>query len=333
MDNEPGRGNAAPPGDGSSGARRGTATQRWSSLPGFARVPAERRWREPPQAATLPDRVPADLSISLWRGTVAAEPLQVRADIDEVPYAISYAIRRTNMSLSIAGEKLIDGDVVPGTTVLTGPALPDARAIFRHDYAIFRVFVSQAAMAQRFEDISGTPAPAPLQLFRPHRSDDKVIRHLMTSLIRAFADDEPPSRLFLDSLSDAFAAHLIGRYYLKQGDQPRRKLSPLTPWRLNRAKAFVEAHLDQSITLSELSAAAGLSRMHFAAQFKAATGMSPHMYVLQCRVEASKRVLLDPDRSIRDVALAVGFKSETHFINVFRRLVGEAPGRWRRSVT
>lgn len=302
------------------------------SLPALAHIPAERRWREPPPLSPLPDGRHERLSMSMWSGTIGRHAVEVKADHVDAPHVISCALRRTNLSLSVAGRSLIDGDVMPGTTVLTGPALPDARAVYRADYAIMRVFVSPDAMAECFEEISGKAASAPLDLYPPHETDDRVLRHLMTSLMRSFAGDAPPSRLFLDSLSITFAAHLIGRYYLKREPAPKRKLSPLTPWRMNRAKAFVDAHLDQPISLAELSAAAGLSRMHFAAQFKAAAGMSPHMYVLQCRVHAAKRLLLEPERSIREVALAVGFKSETHFTNVFRRLVGEAPGRWRKSV-
>ncbi|MGJ4999057.1 helix-turn-helix domain-containing protein [Bradyrhizobium sp. HKCCYLS3077] len=299
---------------------------------GLARIPAERRWREPPPSPLLANGSPPRLSISMWSGSVSNGALDVQTDLVDAPYAVSYAMRPTTMSLTVGGRLLIDGDIVPGTTVLTGPALPNARATYRADYAIVRVFVSQRAVADCFEEINGRPAADALELFDPHQTDDRVLRHLVSSLIRAFTEDAAPSQLFLDSLSISFAAHLIGRYHLKQPIVPKRKLSPLTPWRLNRAKAFVDAHLDQPIALADLSAAAGLSRMHFAAQFKAATGLSPHMYLLQCRVHASKRLLLDPERSVRDVALAVGFKSETHFINVFRRLVGEAPGRWRRSI-
>jgi len=71
--------------------------------------------------------------------------------------------------------------------------------------------------------------------------------------------------------------------------------------------------------------------MHFAAQFRSATGVSPHTYVLQRRVEAAKQLLLDTPLTIRHIACTVGFKSEAHFVNVFRRLVGDSPGRWRRS--
>ncbi|MGJ5141417.1 helix-turn-helix transcriptional regulator [Bradyrhizobium oligotrophicum] len=303
-----------------------------TSLPSLAHIPAERRWREPPHSPSLTADGGARLSVSMWSGRIDRAALEVQADLADLPYTVSYAVRCTNLSLSIAGRSVIDGDVVPGTIVLTGPALPNARAIYREDYAILRAFVSPATVTECYEDISGRPADPSMELFGPQEADDKVLRHLMTSLMRAFADDAAPSRLFLDSLSISFAAHLIGRYHLKQEHSPKRKLSPLTPWRLNRAKAFIDAHLQQPIALADLSAAAGLSRMHFAAQFKASTGMSPHMYVLQCRVHASKRLLLDPERSIRDVAVSVGFKSETHFINVFRRLVGEAPGRWRRAV-
>ncbi|MDE1996994.1 MAG: helix-turn-helix transcriptional regulator, partial [Rhizobiaceae bacterium] len=92
---------------------------------------------------------------------------------------------------------------------------------------------------------------------------------------------------------------------------------------------YVEAHLKKPIYLAELANAAGLSRMHFAAQFRAATGLTPHAYILKRRVEDSQRMLLRGDRSIVDVSLEMGFSSQAHFSSAFKKIVGISPGQWR----
>ena len=71
--------------------------------------------------------------------------------------------------------------------------------------------------------------------------------------------------------------------------------------------------------------------MHFAAQFKAATGLRPHEYLLRRRVERAQEMLAQTDMSVVDVALSVGFQSQSHFTVVFNRFVGHPPHAWRQS--
>ena len=72
--------------------------------------------------------------------------------------------------------------------------------------------------------------------------------------------------------------------------------------------------------------------MHFAAQFRAATGYRPHQYLLLCRLERAKELMVDPSRSMLDIALDVGFHTQAHFTTVFKRLTGKTPGVWRDDV-
>lgn len=107
----------------------------------------------------------------------------------------------------------------------------------------------------------------------------------------------------------------------------RRVKLPL--WRLQRVEAYVRAHLSGPVTLADMANAAGLSPMHFAAQFRAATGYRPHHYLLLCRVDRAKQLMAEPRASMLDVALEVGFQTQSHFTTVFKRLIGKTPGQWR----
>lgn len=106
---------------------------------------------------------------------------------------------------------------------------------------------------------------------------------------------------------------------------------PLMIWRLKRVIDYIEAHISDQVTLQDLSHAAGISRMHFAAQFKALTGIRPRHYILARKVEFSQTLLCDRQRTIAEIALAAGFSSQPHYTSVFRRFVGQTPGRWRRA--
>jgi len=112
---------------------------------------------------------------------------------------------------------------------------------------------------------------------------------------------------------------------------PRRPAPALAQWRLARAARYVDAHLSEPITLADLAASTGLSRMHFAARFRAATGLRPHDYVLRRRIDRAQELLRRPATTIVDAALSVGFQTQAHFTAVFRRFTGATPRRWRKS--
>jgi len=115
-----------------------------------------------------------------------------------------------------------------------------------------------------------------------------------------------------------------------EGPKTSRRCAPLQKWRMKRVTDHVDTHLSRRITLADMAAAAGLTRMHFAAQFRASTGMRPHDFVLQRRIERAQELLRNPERALVDVALSVGFQTQAHFTTVFKRFAGGTPHRWRR---
>jgi AraC-like DNA-binding protein len=110
----------------------------------------------------------------------------------------------------------------------------------------------------------------------------------------------------------------------------KRSLRALPKWRLARVLAYIDANVSNAITLADLSAAAGMSRMYFASQFRAATGHRPHDFVLRRRVEHAQSLLMNTSQALVDVALNAGFQTQAHFTTVFRKFVGDTPHRWRR---
>jgi AraC family transcriptional regulator len=109
----------------------------------------------------------------------------------------------------------------------------------------------------------------------------------------------------------------------------QRRVLALQKWRLKRVVQYVDDHLSARITLSDLAAVAGLSRMHFASQFRMATGFRPHEFVLRRRIGRAEELLKHTSVSIVEIALAVGFQTQAHLTTVFKRFVGCTPGRWR----
>lgn len=105
----------------------------------------------------------------------------------------------------------------------------------------------------------------------------------------------------------------------------------LPKWRLARIFNFVEANIGEQISLADLAGAAGMSRMYFASQFRAATGLRPHAYVQRRRIARAQELLVTTSNSLVDIALSVGFQSQSHFSVIFRKIVGDTPYCWRRT--
>ncbi len=104
---------------------------------------------------------------------------------------------------------------------------------------------------------------------------------------------------------------------------------PLPKWRLRRVQEFVGSNLENRISLQMMAGAAGVSRMYFAAQFRAATGMRPHTYLTRRRMNHAKHMLASSGNAIVDIAFSVGFQTQSHFTTVFKRIEGVTPRRWR----
>ena len=103
----------------------------------------------------------------------------------------------------------------------------------------------------------------------------------------------------------------------------------LLTWRLRRVIEHIERNVSHPISLLDLANVAGLSKMHFAAQFRLAAGVRPHEFVLQRRVRRSQEMLVYSDVPLVQIALSHGFKTQSHYSVVFKRMLGETPGRWR----
>jgi len=96
---------------------------------------------------------------------------------------------------------------------------------------------------------------------------------------------------------------------------------------------FIRDNLARPIRLSELASLADLSPSQFGRAFKTSTGTTPHLWHLDARIEAAKRLLTDPHNRLAEVALDTGFSEQSHFTRAFRAATGVSPGAWRRDIT
>ena len=159
---------------------------------------------------------------------------------------------------------------------------------------------------------------------------DPLIAEMLRALHRA-AGDPADSRLYVDALTHALAAHLLQHY--SRGRHTQAGLPPhperLVPRRIRRVTDYIRANLAADLAISELAAQAGLSSFHFARVFRRETGETPHQFVTRLRLEEAARLLRATDHPVLQIALAVGFENASHFSVQFKRGYGVTPLAYR----
>jgi len=137
--------------------------------------------------------------------------------------------------------------------------------------------------------------------------------------------------LLVESLANVLAVHLI-----RHITGPRRELvsadGALPSHKLRRVIEYIMENLEGSPTLEQMAAVVHLSPFHFARQFKAATGLAPHQYVIARRVERAQHLLrTDRELGLAEVAFRSGFANQSHFCFQFKRIVGITPRQFQTS--
>ena len=135
-------------------------------------------------------------------------------------------------------------------------------------------------------------------------------------------------QLYVESLTQVLAIHLLRHYStVTQTVVPIDR--NLTHTQLKQAIDYIHSHLNGNLSLAELASVVNISPTYFASLFKQSMGIAPHQYVIQQRVEQAKFMLSTTDLTIADIASKVGFSSQSHLTQQFKRLTGMTPKQVR----
>ena len=160
---------------------------------------------------------------------------------------------------------------------------------------------------------------------------DTITSRLLMSAADALEGNATLDALFRHQLTDLLATRLLAAHAgAPTTFQPIA--GGLAPKTLLRAIERLRSDSDADVSLAALASDAGLSRFHFCRAFKESTGLSPHAWLRQHRLEQAMNMLRDTDESIVSVAAELGYASQTAFAAAFRKLTGETPSDWRRRV-
>jgi len=159
---------------------------------------------------------------------------------------------------------------------------------------------------------------------------DPLVWQIGSALKSTLESNPSHSRFYAESMATALAAHCL-KYYSIRKHNLRDYEGGLPKNKLTQALEYINEHLHQDLSLIEISTELGISQYYFSRLFKQSTGMTPHGYLVQQRVERSKQLLKQSELTMAEIALRCGFANSSHLAKCFRKVMGRSLKEFRNS--
>jgi AraC family transcriptional regulator len=164
----------------------------------------------------------------------------------------------------------------------------------------------------------------------PHFSkSDPLISQIAFALKTELESDGLSSRLYAESMATALSAHLL-RHYSAGKHAIQDYTGGLSKYKLRQSLEYIHDNLIEGFSLQAIANYIGMSQYHFARMFKQSTGMTPHQYLIESRLEKAKKLLANTDLTISEIAYRTGFASQSHLTSQFRKHVTITPKAYRK---
>ncbi len=171
------------------------------------------------------------------------------------------------------------------------------------------------------------PGQAPFEVIESISRSDEDLWSLGRRLADRILAPIHGSHLYAGTLQTQIAIHLFWHHSSSRNGTDAPDF--VTDRRLESVIQYIKQNLSGDVSLEKLAEIAGLSPNYFLGAFREATGRTPHRYVNELRIARACELLRDPGRPITEVSLAVGFSSQSHLSEVFRRTMHTTPAAYR----
>lgn len=225
------------------------------------------------------------------------------------------------------GDRSYSGIYSKGGLSLTPAKLPCAYKVYGNDHYL-EIKIPSSSLKQIAVEVMNRDLNR-LELRTEFRDRNPKIEQL-AMMLRAelYQGKDGVGQLYIDSLVNALTVNLLRDYAVNKPEIAVYE-GGLSDRSLFQAIEYIEHHLSESIKIQDLATHLGISKFHFSRLFKQSTGISPHQYVMQQRIELAKQLLKKANLPITDIALNCGFNSHAHLTKYFRAMTGMTPRAYR----
>jgi len=157
--------------------------------------------------------------------------------------------------------------------------------------------------------------------------DDPVLSNFCSVAVSAIQAGLPD--FYAQSAAQWIATHLLLGPSASSHWHQSLAHEQISDRRIVRVLEYIEAHLDERLSLDVLAEEAAVSKFHFASVFSKSVGATPHRHVQHLRMEAAAGMLRDTDKCVLEIALTCGFLSASHFAATFRCHFAQSPSEYR----
>ncbi|EIM25993.1 helix-turn-helix transcriptional regulator [Microvirga lotononidis] len=202
----------------------------------------------------------------------------------------------------------------------------DPRSRVRGAFDTLQFYIRKDAL----DDLAYERGASPVSSLRSLPDATDATLGAMSSFLLSTPDLLETNQLFVDHIALSLLTYFAQNY----GGMRVAPTSSggLASWQERRAKEIMHSRLSAHVTISDIARECRLTPSYFAKAFRRTTGMSPHQYLTQLRIQEAKGLLLSSTLPLADIALICGFGDQSYFTRVFTRSVGSSPGAWRRSM-
>jgi AraC family transcriptional regulator len=176
---------------------------------------------------------------------------------------------------------------------------------------------------------AASPSRSSVEVLEKVSASDPVVTTVGMALLAELESQGESSKLYAESLANVLAVHLLRHYAAFGSPAPAISKGGLSGKRLRRVVDFIRDNYATDISITDLAELAGMSPFHFAREFKRATGITPHQYLINSRIERAKTLLTESRMPLVEVGFQSGFSHQSHFTRLFRKVAGTTPLSYR----
>jgi AraC family transcriptional regulator len=265
---------------------------------------------------------------SLHAAIFTEAPLDIREPAVRHPFLIYHLTRRPTCAAKSRARDRSSACSARATSALR--RRHDHRVAALRTAANLQVYIRRSAYEGAVAELFGGDASS-AEIVPRFGITDPLLEQLALTLADALRTGAFRDGLYIDTVAQMIAVHLARAHSVQARPRPLPAALTVPHQRMRQLLDYIEANLHDHLTLDVMAAQVGISPLYLARAFKAAVGQSPHQYVLMRRVERAKELLRNTDMPIVDVALSVGFSSQSHLSHWMIRQTGVSPAAYRRA--